>query len=70
MIPMTVTKKQQEGFIVFHHPDAEFTNTSACIKDDVVAAIQPHMNTGGVATIFYGAGAWRRDGPADPIEGD
>jgi hypothetical protein len=39
VIPMTVTKKKEEGLIVLNHPDPQFTNTCACIKDDIVAAV-------------------------------
>jgi hypothetical protein len=39
MIPMTMTKEEEERLIILNHPNAQFTNTCACIKNDIVAVV-------------------------------
>jgi len=53
-----------------NHPNAQFANTGACVKDDIVAVVQAYMHAGRVAAILYCSRARCGDRTADPIEGD
>jgi hypothetical protein len=39
MIPMTMTKEEEERLIILNHPNAQFTNTGACIENNVVSVV-------------------------------
>src|SRR6266571_2823314 len=45
-------------------------DTSASIKNDERIVIEPHFDTGSIATVAHGGGSWCGDGSACPPEPD
>src|SRR5438128_11077490 len=46
------------------------TDASASVKNDECIVIEPHFDTGSIATVTHGGGSWSGYGPACPPEPD
>src|SRR5262249_43651190 len=72
VIPVRMTQEQVRVYRAWLRQQrlTQSTDARASVKDDERVIIEPHFDTGSIATVAHGAGSWCGYGPACPPEPD